>query len=391
MSTSATTHDAFASCQPGLESLVAAELSALGAAPRPLAGGVAFAADATMIMRAAHWLGCASHVLVRLAEFPCRALGELERKAARLPWSDWLRRDVPLAMRATTKGSRVYHTDAVVERVGNAITAALGPMPRATAGGEAGDADHDPDDRAQLMVRFRNDVCAISLDATTTPLHRRGYRLAAAKAPLREDLAHALVLASGFEDGQALLDPFCGSGTIAIEAAALAAGLAPGRLRPPPLLHTALFDADAWQQVLQLGRAARSNAPIAAADRDAGAIEMARANAERAGVGDKIEFSCTAFSAHPWLQPNGAPGRGVVVTNPPFGRRVARDNSLLHLYQSLGHRIDELGAGWRATLLAHDVRLARRTGLELSVAFTTKHGGLSVTALGTGAGEAAAA
>lgn len=368
------TFEAFATCKPDLEPLVAAELAALGAAPRPTAGGVAFEADRVMIMRAGLRLGCASHVLLRLAEFPCRALGELERKSAKLAWANWLRADVPFTVRATTRASRVYHTGAIAERIANTITGSVDTRPAS---------NESADDVARLTVRFRNDVCTISLDTTTTPLHRRGYRLASAKAPLREDLAHALVLTSGFGSELALFDPFCGSGTIAIEAAGIARGLAPGRLRPPPMQHLALFDESDWSTAAQPTDARDRLAPIAANDRDAGAIEMARANAERAGVADDIDWHCGAFTAHPWMQPENAPARGVVVTNPPFGKRVADANKLLHLYQSLGHRVTKLGPHWQATLLAHELRLARRTALDLTAAFTTRHGGLAVTALTT--------
>jgi putative N6-adenine-specific DNA methylase len=365
--------EAFASCQPGLEPLLLGELQALGATPRALAGGVAFAADTRLVMKCCLWLGTASHVLLRLAEFPCRALGELQRKAALLPWSDWLRPQVPVDVRATSRGSRVFHTSAIEERIGNAIAAAFGrPLREATTG---------DDDVARITVRFSRDVCTISLDATTTPLHRRGYRLASAKAPLREDLAHALLLAGGFGADDALLDPFCGSGTIAIEAAGLARGLAPGRSRPPALAHLALFDEGLWKQV-ESHAAPRTAPPIAASDRDAGAIEAARGNAERAGVADAIDFRCCAITAQPWLeQPGSAPGRGLLATNLPFGIRVPKGSGLLPLYQTLGHRAAKLGEGWRTVVLAHDVRLARRTGLPLRAAFTTRHGGLSVAAL----------
>lgn len=375
--------DLFAACLPGFEPLLAGELVALGAEPKPLRGGVAFTADAALAMRSCLWLGTASHVLMRLAEFPCRALGELQRKAALLPWREWLRPNVPIAVRATTRGSRVYHTGAAVERIENAIAAAFGkPIGTATA---------DDTVVAHVHVRFRDDVCTLSLDATSTPLHRRGYRLEGAKAPLREDIAHALVLASGWRGDTALLDPFCGSGTIVIEAAQLAQRLAPGHLRDPAMEHLALFDGDAWQ-------AARTFVPeravagprLAASDRDAGAIEAARRNAERAGVADRIEFTCCAITGHPWLQADGAPAAGTLATNPPFGLRVSQGDRLLPLYQTLGHRLRALGGDWSVALLAHDVRLARRTGLPLQAAWTTRHGGLTVTAL-TGAAAAAAA
>jgi len=365
--------EAFASCQPGLEPLLTRELQALGATPRTLPGGVAFAADTRLVMKSCLWLGTASHVLLRLAEFPCRALGELQRKAAQLPWDDWLRPKVPVDIRATTRASRVFHTSAIEERIGNAISAAFGkPLREATT---------DDDDVARVTVRFHRDVCTISLDATSTPLHRRGYRLASAKAPLREDLAHALLLAGGFTANDALLDPFCGSGTIAIEAAGLARGLAPGRARPPALGQLALFDAELWMEVKEQP-APRTALPIAASDRDAGAIEAARGNAERAGVADAIDFRCCAITAQPWLEkPGAAPARGLLATNPPFGIRVQKGPGLLPLYQTLGHRAARLGEGWRTVVLAHDVRLARRTGVPLRAAFTTRHGGLSVTAL----------
>ena len=118
--------DLFAACLPGLEPLLTDELVALGARPKRLRGGVAFAADAPLAMRSCLWLGTASHVLLRLTEFPCRALGELQRKAAQLPWREWLRPNVPVTVRATTHGSRVYHTGAVVERIENALATAFG-------------------------------------------------------------------------------------------------------------------------------------------------------------------------------------------------------------------------------------------------------------------------
>lgn len=371
----------FAACLPGLEPLLLRELTSLGTPARQLRGGVAFDGDLVLAMRACLWLGTASHVVLRLAEFPCRALGELQRKAAQLPWAKWLRRHVPIEVEATARGSRVYHTGAIVERIENAITTALGvAITRPAPGDEL---------VARVHVRFANDVCTISLDATPTPLHRRGYRLDGAKAPLREDLAHAMVLAAGLTNDDAFLDPFCGSGTIAIEAAGRAAGLPPGRLRPPPLEHLALFDADAWQGLRSHGAPRERGAPIAASDRDAGAVEAARANAARAGVAERIEFSTNAFTAHPWLAaPESAPKQGVLVTNPPFGVRVAKAAELATLWQALGHRTARLGAGWRCTLLAHDVRIARRTGLPLRANWTTRHGGLAVTCLGTTIGAA---
>ncbi|MFY9343815.1 MAG: hypothetical protein WAT39_15100, partial [Planctomycetota bacterium] len=120
---------------------------------------------------------------------------------------------------------------------------------------------------------------------------------------------------------------------------------------------------------------------IAGGDRDPGAVAASRANAARAGVAEDLALHEGAFTTHAWLQGEGAPARGVLVTNPPFGVRVPKAEGLVNLYQTLGHRAARLGPDWRAAILAHDVRLARRTGLPLQAAFSTKHGGLAVTAL----------
>jgi putative N6-adenine-specific DNA methylase len=364
----------FAACLPGLEPLLADELRALGMAPAPAAGGVAFAGDVALLRRAHLWLGTASHLLLRCAEFRCRALGELQRKAALLPWRQWLDPRTPFAVRATARGSRMYHSGAVEERLQNAIAQALDVRPPAGA---------PPDGAIAIAARVQDDVVTLSLDTARTPLHRRGYRLDGRKAPLREDLAFALLRAAGFARGQALLDPFCGSGTIAIEGAGIAAGLPPGRLRPAPLQGTALQDDRAWQALLAAlppPAPPIAGAPIAASDRDAGAIAAVRDNAERAGVAAAITASTCAVSAQPWLAAGAAPAAGLLATNPPFGRRV-RGGDLGILYQTLGHRARALGAQWTCALLAHDLRLARRTGLPLRVAWATRHGGLRVAAM----------
>lgn len=377
----------FAACLPGLEPLLVRELQTLGAAPRREPGGAAFAGDLDLLLRAHLHLGVASHVLLRCGAFHCRGLGELQRKTATLPWCEWLLPAAKLRVRATARRSRLFHTGAIAERIHAGIAAALGvPPPAAQAtGDETGGEDQD-EATVQLAARFIDDEVTLSLDTAASPLHRRGYRLASAKAPLREDLARALLLAAGYEGG-ALLDPFCGSGTIAIEAALLATGTPPGRLRPPPLGGTALADPERWRRLLAGVRPGAQAGRVAASDRDRGAVAATADNAARAGCAAAIDATVAAFTAAPWLaDPEGAPAQGLVATNPPFGLRVGRDGGLLHLYQTLGHRVRALGRGWRLALVARDVRLCRRTGIDLRIAFATRHGGLRIAALVGAAG-----
>jgi putative N6-adenine-specific DNA methylase len=384
--------DLFAACLPGLEPLLAAELQGLGMAPTETAGGVEFRGGRDALLAAHLHLGTASHLLLRCARFRCRNLQELQTRTAQLPWPRWLRRDVPFAVRATARKSRLYHTGAIEERVRRGVAMALagGGEPAAGAAVPLAAGAGVPlaaGAGIPLAVRVVDDVVAISLDTSDEPLHRRGYRLESAKAPLREDLAHALLRAAAFARGQALLDPFCGAGTIAIEAAAIALALPPGRLRPPPLRGTALADDDRWHALVAAAvRAAAGTAgaamPIAASDRDAGAVAAARRNAERAGVLHALDLRHCAVSRAPWLEhPDTAPRPLLLATNPPFGLRVAAGRDLGNLYQTLGHLALRLGESARTAILAHDHRLARRTGLTLRAAFTTRHGGLHVSAL----------
>ena len=363
----------FAACLPGLEPLLTEELRQIGAEPNGTAGGAAFTGDRDLLLAAHLQLGTASHLLLRCGSFQCLNLRQLQRRTAELPWADWLRADVAVTVRATAKQSRLYHTGAIAERVRAGIATALDTPP-------------DPAETtptASVTIRFLNDRATISLDTSYEPLHRRGYRLAGAKAPLREDLARALLLAAGYGGEVPLLDPFCGAGTIAIEAAQIATNRPPGRLREAPLGMTPMVDDDRWQQLIAQTPAGQPQAEIAASDRDQGAAQAAVANAQRADCASAITCTVGAFGAHPWFEAAAEHPVGLLATNPPFGRRIATGNNLVNLYQALGHRAKALGPGWRVAILTTDIRLARRTGLPLRAAFTTRHGGLSVTALVT--------
>jgi putative N6-adenine-specific DNA methylase len=363
----------YAVTAPGLESLTAAELRQLGIEATGVEpGGVAFQGTLADVARANLWLRTPSRILLRLGTFHVRALGELERKAGQLPWREWLVADRPLTVRATCRKSRLFHQGAVAERV------------LAASGGRPASATLAPDekegDTAQLVVvRLFRDEATISLDSSGALLHRRGYRLETAKAPLRETLAAALLLASGWHPGEPLVDPFCGSGTIPIEAALLARRLPPGLHRSFAFRHWAGWDEADWRSLIDAARdqsLSRAPSTIIAADRDAGAIEAARANAARAGVEQDIEFRCEALSL---LDPPA--GMGHLVSNPPYGVRVGEPRALRDLYTRLGQVARERLAGWRLTLLLPTVPLERAIGLAFTESLRTSNGGLTVRAV----------
>jgi len=377
----------FAVCTPGLEPFAALELDRLDligghspsqsenfltkSGPQYKAGGIEFQGSLHDVYRANLYLRTASRVLVRLGEFYASAFPELRRKASRLLWENYLAPERPIALRVTCQKSHLYHEGAVAERVAGAIADRLGKPPPVQKYHE----DSGTELPQLFVVRLVDNLCTISMDSSGALLHRRGYRLATAKAPLRETLASAMVMASGWDTISPLLDPFCGSGTIPIEAALLARRCPAGYTRRFAFMDWPNFDSKFWNKLLaDAGKAIVSDIPkIIASDRDAGAIQAAQANAERAGVADCIEFSRKAISA---IDP--PPGPGWVVTNPPYGVRLRKTNDLRNLYAQLGKVLRTRCPGWHVTVLCDSIQLIRSTGLEFDKGISMMNGGLKV-------------
>lgn len=385
----------FAVAAPSLEPFTAQELYQLGFTPHPFGetgersevGGSEFPASLSDLYHANLGLRTASRILVRLGEFYAAAFSELRKKASRLPWEQYLSPSQPLVLRVTCHKSKLYHSDAVAERVAGAIEDHLGwPSPYRTKGGDDETTKNLKTPEAQLIVvRLVRDKCTISVDSSGAPLHQRGYRLATAKAPLRETLAAAILFASGWDMASPLLDPFCGSGTIAIEAAMIARNIPPGRARRFAFMDWPNFDAALWQSLLEnaetrdyspQSEAERDRAslpPIMASDRDAGAVKAAKANAARAGVADGIEFSRRAVSA---IEPPSQPGW--IVTNPPYGVRVSGDKDLRNLYAQFGNVLRARCPGWHVAMLGGSVQLMKSVGLDFDEGIPLVNGGLNV-------------
>ena len=220
----------FAVCAPGLEPLVAAELAALGITPREERGGVEFEADRRALFRANLRLRTATRVLLRLGTFRARTFAELERRARGVPWDRLLGAGDHYRLRVSSAKSKLYHEGAVAERLHGVIEAKTGA--REATRVEAGEGEADPEslaaDAQLFVVRFFRDECTVSADTSGAPLYMRGYRQELARAPLRETLAAAMLLAARWPMDEMLMDPFCGSGTIPIEAALLARRIPPG-------------------------------------------------------------------------------------------------------------------------------------------------------------------
>ena len=342
-------------------------------------GGVSFDGSLNQLRLVNLWSRVASRVLVRVDEFHANSFHELERRAKRVSWKRFATPGQSVRFRVTCRKSRLYHSDAVTERLAAAVNTQLGGSVVAEsdgAGPEDDMADIDEADTSQLfVVRLANDICTISADSSGALLHRRGYRQAVAKAPLRETLAAAMLIGSGWDRESPLVDPMCGSGTIAIEAALMARQMAPGAGRRFAFQNWPAHDASAWQHTID--RARDSALPIAessivASDRDDGAVAAARANAERAGVSGDIDISADAISD---ARIPDIPGW--IVTNPPYGLRLGESGSLKNLYSQLGNVVRQK-TGYRFAMLSADKALEAQLRLQLSDVFRTKNGGIPV-------------
>ena len=227
-----------------------------------------------------------------------------------------------------------------------------------------------------FVVRFLHDVCTVSADSSGDLLHRRGYRQAVAKAPLRETLAAAMLLGAGWKGDVPLADPMCGSGTIPIEAARLARRIAPGRDRRFAFLDWPETDLADWKSQVDRAREGelpRSPVGIMGADRDSGAIDAAIANAERAGVRADLDLRVQAISA---LAADDA--RGLIISNPPYGARVGERDRLRNLYAQLGNVVRQKRPDWTLALLLADRQLEAQVGLPFRDVFETRNGGIPV-------------
>lgn len=348
---------------PGLEGALFSEAKENGfKKPEREKGGVTVRGSWQDVWRANLMMRGASHVLVRLGNFRAIHLAKLDKHARKFPWRDTLRPDVPVRVEVTCRKSRIYHHKAAAERFENALREEFG----ATISKEAD---------VCIKVRISDDMCTISVDTSGEPLHKRGHKEAVNKAPMRENLAALLLKECGYKGTEPVLDPMCGSGTFVIEAAEIAAGLQPGRTRSFAFEQLVTFDADKWQQLKEAHKSEAPSIQFYGFDRDAGAVKMSAANAERASVSDVTAFEKQTISNI--IAPDGP--TGLVIINPPYGVRIGEIKKLTSLYQSLGQKLKASFAGWRVGIATNSEQLAKATGLRFSGNPTSfSHGGIHV-------------
>ena len=366
----------FVSCGKGLEYLLVDELLALGVAKATATvSGANTEGELADAQRAVLWSRLASRVLWPISEFECPNELALYDGVAAIPWQQHLRSDHTLSVDAHVSGDAITHARYAAQRVKDAVVDTLRAQGHERP---SVDVDH-PDVRINLSLRKGR--ATISIDLGGGPMHRRGWRNVQNDAPLKENLAAAVLMRGGwpkiYHEGGALLDPMCGSGTLLIEGALMAADVAPGLQRHGRNLPSRWlgFDADSWKQLVEEAKQreqnGRSNLKQAmfGSDVDPHAIRAARENAEVAGVADDIWFGTREvgdLQAPPFE-------RGAVVCNPPYDERLAADDAL---YRKLGDALKRTVPQWRASLLCGNAELAYATGLRANKKYQIFNGAI---------------
>lgn len=369
----------FATAPKGIEPLLADELRALGAFEVLEArSGVAFSGPLAIAYRACLWSRLASRVLLPLATFPATSPEELYAGVRAIDWSEHLSAESTLAVDASVSGSKITHSHYAALKIKDAV---VDQFRDRTGKRPSVDAER-PDLRINLYLL--RDTATLSLDLSGDSLHRRGYRDEGVLAPLKENLAAAILIRAGWPEiaasGGALVDPMCGSGTLLLEGAYIAGDIAPGLLRPHyGFLRWRGHDAALWQGLMAEAQERRAAGlaripTIVGYDADHKAIRAAWANIDQAGLREHIHVERREVAA--LAAPSGESAAGLLVVNPPYGERLGEVEALKEVYGTLGDRLKEQFVGWKAAIFTGNVDLGKKLGLRARKMHTLYNGAL---------------
>ncbi len=375
----------FATCPKGLEYLLVDELKSLGASDaHESLSGVHFSGELELGYRACLWSRLASRILLRLAEFDVPDEAALYAGVGALDWSQHMDVEGTLAVDAVGSSETLRNTQYVAQRVKDAVVDQF----RDRTGQRPAVDQEQPSIR--LNIALRRDRALLNLDLSGTPLHQRGWRRGTGIAPLKENLACAMLLRAGwpaiFAAGGGLVDPMCGSATLVIEAALMAADVAPGLRRDYfGLRGWKQHDAALWKS-LRDDAFARADiglkklAPVFFGfDDDPSVLAEAKRNAQSAGVAGFMHLGRQSL-AH-LKRPHECEQPGLVICNPPYGERMGVDESLLDLYREIGTRLKSEFTGWKASVITSDDALARAIGLRAEKRYKLYNGALECVLL----------
>jgi putative N6-adenine-specific DNA methylase len=349
----------FATCPRGLELLLAAELQRLKAETiHAVGGGVQFSGDFPLCYRTNLESRIASRVLWQVATSRYRNEDDIYRIAYALPWNNWFEPNATLRVDVSAIQCPLTSLNFVTLKIKDAVCDKI----RRLSGRRPGVDTRQPDIPIQGHLTDRE--FSLYLDTTGDPLFKRGQRIVAGDAPLRENLAAGILRLAGWSPGIALLDPMCGSGTILLEAAHMALDIAPGSGRHFAFEKLTNFDSRRWRELLQQSTARQKpKVPLSiyGSDLSGAAIKAARTNLAAAGLERLISLKQANV-----LEITAPAKEGIIVTNPPYGVRIGEQQQLAEFYPKLGDVLKNKFAGWRAYLLSADMRLPKLIRLAAS-------------------------
>ena len=350
--------DLYATVPGGMEDLLAREIAALGAENiRPGRSGVGFSGTLECAYRICLWSRLANRLLLPLAQFPVETPEQLYQAVQAIDWSQHIGVDDTLAVDCNTHRSTLNHSQYAALKVKDAVVDQFQTRFERRPSVER----DQPDIRIHLNIH--KNQARLSLDLSGESLHRRGYRVKTVPAPLKENLAAAILLRAGWPEiarqGGALIDPMCGSGTLPIEAAYMAGDIAPGLFRGYfGFLGWKQHDATLWQRLIDEAEQRRHEGlekipPIVASDISQRAVKATEANIRAATLEGVIQVKCLPMSEQ---QPGELPP-GLILANPPYGERLGEEQQLIPLYREFGELLRYRFGGWHATLFSSNPNL----------------------------------
>lgn len=343
----------FATTLPGFEVQLADEIDALGGRKiKKTTGGAEFDATHRVFYRANYELRCANRIYLRVDEFRARDFPELYNKTRRYNWERLLGGQNRVYIKGVARESHLMHSDRIAETVGHGLREHFEEDLKAAP--PEGVEKLDPNTQL-VLARINDDRCQLSLDSSGEHLYKRGWRQHPVEAPIRESLAAALLIRSGWNRRKPLVDPMCGSGTFLVEGAWLAGKRAPGDMREFAFQRWSNFRQPLWDDVVKCGRKRAhlcDGIRFYGFDANPEAVEAARKNSELAGVGDCTEIRQADIAE---LVPP-CDGRGTVIANPPYGERLDQGAGPQKVWQMLIERFAAHFQGWRlAIILPSDI------------------------------------
>ncbi|MGD9367895.1 MAG: RNA methyltransferase [Desulfobacteraceae bacterium] len=367
-------HDYFAVTLPGFERLCADELTRLSDTIRITGiaiGGVSFSGRLTDVYRTNLQVRTAGRLLMRLARFKATNFQQLEKQIQKIPWELYLPWGTVPVFHITTSHSRLYHSGAIAERIGENISAQWSEQGATPARSE----------NQALFIRLQDDGVTVSLDCSGAPLYRRGIKTHAARAPLRETTAAGILLSAGYRRDRPLVDPMCGAGTFSLEAAMMAKKIPPGLFRDFAFMQWPAFRPRQWAYLKKSASEKTKSFPrtvIWASDADGRAVAGLKDCVSDYGFEDAVSvFQADFFRLRP---EKISAQKGLVVLNPPYGRRLSAEGDGENAYKEIAAKLKKDFKGWKAALLVPKEGLARQLGLPLK-SVSLSHGGLQLTLL----------